>query len=545
MAELPKLTYTKSWEDPVDFPTVETSEAQVRGDLQRLFSETRDYLNQKLVPAVEEAIREGGEGTGSAPGSGASQGDGVDLSGYLRKEGGTMTGPLLLSRQPQSDMEAATRKYAASAAEDVRSALGQRASELGRGVEDLTARVTDLEENGSRELRETVTALSGRMESAEGDLSSLRQSAETITAQVESLEGDVATVRETAEGLSTQVYATEGNVSELQQTADGLTTRVESVEGVNTSLQQSAAGFLARAADTESGLSAVTQKVESISLSVENVAAGDAAKAVIALTVGDRTHRGEIALSGNVDVSGQLSAQALYAAQGDIANLTVDSFSSSRRIPLYLAGDTSDDNYIRVKDERLEFVSGVCTGGVEQARDPYGARLYWEEDPAAEGTAPGEDGYPRNSAGRRVYTTTAPTDWPVRVYAYEEQVKARFSFRQEENGVYTPTLALGAGNAAGTNQAYLRKGVEGLELLYTGTNGKQAGLRGTTDGYLDVTGLRRTTGLNFSDWESGSFRERLEGLGDEGVQTYRVTFDGEGRPTKITYPDDLELMIYW
>ena len=166
MAELPKLTYTKSWEDPVDFPTVETSEAQVRGDLQRLFSETRDYLNQKLVPAVEEAIREGGEGTGSAPGSGASQGDGVDLSGYLRKEGGTMTGPLLLSRQPQSDMEAATRKYAASAAEDVRSALGQRASELGRGVEDLTARVTDLEENGSRELRETVTALSGRRETS-------------------------------------------------------------------------------------------------------------------------------------------------------------------------------------------------------------------------------------------------------------------------------------------------------------------------------------------------------------------------------------------
>lgn len=39
------LTFTKSWEDPTDFPTYEPDEAQVRADLQYLHNEMRDAFN--------------------------------------------------------------------------------------------------------------------------------------------------------------------------------------------------------------------------------------------------------------------------------------------------------------------------------------------------------------------------------------------------------------------------------------------------------------------------------------------------------------------
>ena len=39
------MTFTKSWEDPADFPTYEPDEAQVRADLQYLHNEMRDAFN--------------------------------------------------------------------------------------------------------------------------------------------------------------------------------------------------------------------------------------------------------------------------------------------------------------------------------------------------------------------------------------------------------------------------------------------------------------------------------------------------------------------
>ena len=45
------LTFTKSWEDPADFPTYEPDESQVRADLQYLHNEMRDAFNG-LVAAL-------------------------------------------------------------------------------------------------------------------------------------------------------------------------------------------------------------------------------------------------------------------------------------------------------------------------------------------------------------------------------------------------------------------------------------------------------------------------------------------------------------
>ena len=50
---LEKLSFTKDWNNPEDFPTYEPSESKVRSDMQRLHDETKDYLNERVVPAVE------------------------------------------------------------------------------------------------------------------------------------------------------------------------------------------------------------------------------------------------------------------------------------------------------------------------------------------------------------------------------------------------------------------------------------------------------------------------------------------------------------
>lgn len=50
---LEKLEFTKDWNNPEDFPTYEPSESKVRSDMQQLHDETKDYLNQKVAPAIE------------------------------------------------------------------------------------------------------------------------------------------------------------------------------------------------------------------------------------------------------------------------------------------------------------------------------------------------------------------------------------------------------------------------------------------------------------------------------------------------------------
>lgn len=50
--EIPKLKFTKLWTNHDDFPTVETREEVVRSDMQLLFNEIRDYINETLSGVV-------------------------------------------------------------------------------------------------------------------------------------------------------------------------------------------------------------------------------------------------------------------------------------------------------------------------------------------------------------------------------------------------------------------------------------------------------------------------------------------------------------
>lgn len=56
------FSYTKSWRSSADFPTVENDETQVREDMQCLFDEVRDFINLRLIPAVNSlSPQSGGE----------------------------------------------------------------------------------------------------------------------------------------------------------------------------------------------------------------------------------------------------------------------------------------------------------------------------------------------------------------------------------------------------------------------------------------------------------------------------------------------------
>lgn len=310
--------------------------------------------------------------------------------------------------------------------------------------------------------------------------------------------------------------------STITKTSEEITLKVEGIDG--------------RVSD-------ITQTVDKISLSVTSASSPDGqTTATITLKVGPNNYTGYIKLDGNVDVSGQLSADALYSAFGEIADLSVNRLSTSRRVVKYLAGDTSDDNFIRVEGQSLEFVAGIAKSTTEQAKNPNGELIYWEADPA--GASIGSDGYPYAN-GERIFTTTKQTSWPVMVYQYEEQVKRAISF-ESDGQYYYPVDVFGAGDTNGKQRGYLVKRQNSLELTYETSTGKQLGLAARDEGYLDLFGLRKTVGLNFASWEQGSFFETVEGISEPleyGVEF--ATVSGKKVPVKIIYSDGAEMAIQW
>jgi hypothetical protein len=287
-------------------------------------------------------------------------------------------------------------------------------------------------------------------------------------------------------------------------------------------------------------VSDINQTVDGIRLSVTSASSPDGqTTATITLKVGPNNYTGYIKLDGNVDVSGQLSADALYAAFGEIADLSVNRLSTSRRVVKYLAKDTTDDNFIRVEGQSLEFVAGIAKSTTEQARNPNGELIYWEADPA--GASIGADGYPYAN-GERIFTTTKRSNWPVMVYQYEEQVKRAISFTSDGK-YYYPVDVFGVGDNNGKQRGYLVKRQNSLELTYETSLGKLLGLAARDEGYLDLMGLRKSTALDFSEWDKGYFAELVDG--EKTPYRYTVTFDQQRRPIRITDNSGHATLIRW
>ncbi|MBR4211092.1 MAG: hypothetical protein IKR84_01715 [Oscillibacter sp.] len=531
---IPRLYYSKNWEDPADYATHQHSEVQNRRDIQSLFTEIASYINNVMLPRAEQLLSESGGGSGEG-GTGGVSGD------YLPLDGGTMRGILRLYREPELDAEAATKHYADT---------------LAGGV---------------------ATDFNGRM-------TAIRQSADALELLAQRHGQDIATLQVRADEISSSVANVDGRVSTLEQTADGFETRVTTAEG---------------------DISSIRQAVDGISLSVSTVTDNGEVYSKITLRLGQQELYGYIKMDGNVDISGQLSADALYSGYGEIANLAVDTLNTSRRIARYLARDTSDDNFIRAQGQNVEWVTGECNGGTIQATNPDGEPLFWPVDVSR--LSRGADGYPVTAQQERIFTTTTPTEYPVMVYTYGEAVKRSISF-EAVNGIYSPVDRFGAGNQQGNNKAWILKTADGFDIRYLTPDNKEIGIRMTTDGkvtidgleydadkiraalgaaagstatgagsggasgggngggldltqvnadgstsgisvdeygYMELAGLRKVSGLDFSEVDRPGFNRLTEALDGGLYNQYRIERDSSGRVAKITDVAGHETVITW
>lgn len=262
--------------------------------------------------------------------------------------------------------------------------------------------------------------------------------------------------------------------------------------------------------------------------------------------------------------NGALGADALYADQGDIAELTVDELSTSRRVRKYILGDTSDDNYIHVKGQFVRWITGsVISNTVLAAEDDaplaaesgyllteeagnvatetavnrYGDPLYWQAEPVGY-TA---DGYPTDADGNRIYATTEHTIWPVTQYRYTELIKTQLAF-EEMGANYIPKLILGAGDEFGRSKGYLYKDDDRLILRYNTRSNKDVDITFSDEGFVDA--MHRRLSSLILDTDSHVIVYTLEGSSSYYTLGYHINSDTitftwpDGHTCDINIPDD-------
>lgn len=142
-------------------------------------------------------------------------------------------------------------------------------------------------------------------------------------------------------------------------------------------------------------------------------------------------------------ISSSVVTKSLYAERGDIAQLTVDWLSTSKKVMKYLNNDTSDDNYIEAHEQGIELkTASVVKSGSEPVtellHDRYGKALYWQKDITY---AEIINGFPYVN-GKQVYMDNEVTEYPVRVYKYNVTTKMNIDF-ELVNGVNVPKITMG------------------------------------------------------------------------------------------------------
>lgn len=261
-------------------------------------------------------------------------------------------------------------------------------------------------------------------------------------------------------------------------------------------------------------------------------------------------------VKGDYVFEGALGADAvftdsLYAELGDIAELTVDRLSTSKRVRLYNLRNTSDDNFLEIQDNYLRLITGTVifesgTPLTEQATNRYGNPLYWSEIPYSINS----QGYPLDEDGNQIYATTdQPTpgegetldDYKVLVYRYAELTKAELAF-VDESGTYVPMLIMGAGDNYGRTQGTLHKSANSFDIGFVDVNGNEMGIRMNSYGYMDLEGLRRATEIDFSNFELGNFTETVDG---NVMYFYNVQFDVNGDPVRIYDAEHGTDIVWW
>ncbi len=254
---------------------------------------------------------------------------------------------------------------------------------------------------------------------------------------------------------------------------------------------------------------------------------------------------------------------SLYAEQGDIAELTVDRLSTSRRIRKYILQDTSDDNFVKIQDQYVQFIAGTLVPDIGlltesgipiltedgeeimledsvapppiQAKNRYNQPIYWQREPVGHTS----DGYPTDADGVQIYAGTEQTNWPVMVYAYTELVKARFAFEEYTTAqgaqTYAPVIQLGAGDQNGNSKGFFLKEQNELILRYLTGAGEYTDIR--LSDFVDAK-HRRLASLDI-DTTTGEVAYTVEGSEEE----YGLTFTVDGDTVTYTWPDGHECVV--
>lgn len=273
-------------------------------------------------------------------------------------------------------------------------------------------------------------------------------------------------------------------------------------------------------------------------------------------------------IKGDYIFDGALGADAvftdsLYAETGEIAELTVDRLSTSRRIRKYILGDTSDDNFVRIQDQYIQFVTGTVidegtlttergfvlltedgdplvtesnAGAVAvQAQNRYGQGLYWQREPVGHTS----DGYPTDIDGVQIYAGTEATEWPVYVWQYAELVKASIAFEEytttQGDQTYAPVIVLGAGDENGNSKGYFLKEQNEMIVRYLTGDGEETDIR--LSDFVDAK-HRRLASCEI-DTANGEVTYTVEG--DE--MEYSLTFVVDGDSVTYTWPDGHECVV--
>ena len=268
--------------------------------------------------------------------------------------------------------------------------------------------------------------------------------------------------------------------------------------------------------------------------------------------------RGDFVFDGLLDAEA-LVADAIYAEQGDIAELTVDRLSTSKRIRKYILGDTSDDNFIRVQEQYIKYITGtiisstgitteddipllteyglpiteeVGSAATEQAVNRFGQPLYWQKEPVSHTN----DGYPLDVNGVQVYATTNQTNWPVVVYKYTELVKAQEAFDWRGQN-YIPQSIYGAGDENGNSKGYIYKDETSFKLRYVSSQEKNVDITFSDDGFVDAM-HRRLSWIDI-DTNTGVILYGLEGSNS----LYQLSFVQGEDSARFIWPDGFQCEV--
>lgn len=232
----------------------------------------------------------------------------------------------------------------------------------------------------------------------------------------------------------------------------------------------------------------------------------------------------------------------LYPLYGDFAHLLVDSLSTARKIPRYLAGDTSDINYIDIRDRRLALCRAWTNpdgSETEQARDPDGNLLWWEQDISnADPIEDSPNGYPFID-GVQVRTTTANTGAKNRVIIYKYDEGDRWLQTFDVGNNFGPIQYWGEGYGDEVDldrgKGIIQKLGAALEVYLKTSRGTLNGMK-VGDDYTDVYGMRRTTLIDLSKVLENKLYEQVEGM--DNMHSWTLTRDETNRPIRVTNDQD-------